>query len=188
MLLHLHMGGSLLGSPRPGPCTEVKPHLRAISDTVNCHVRLPGTSPALMQGDFYQWLALFNHFDAYYDKHVAPRADLQLKVPGEEDYSQPEQLPARTLEQMLKFTAVVLENCSNKHVYHSYEVCCHGMRLSALDRKVRSQVPSLLAASLAVLPSSDGRRFSEFDRDPVLAMSWACWPPVRGCHRQHYIQ
>lgn len=86
-------------------------------------MRVPDTVPPCMQGDFYQWLALFNHFDAYYDKHVAPRADLQLKVPGEEGYSQPEQLPARTLEQMLKFTAVVLENCSNKHVYHSYEVC-----------------------------------------------------------------
>lgn len=99
-------------------------------------MRVPDAVPPCMQGDFYQWLALFNHFDAYYDKHVAPRADLQLKVPGEEGYSQPEQLPARTLEQMLKFTAVVLENCSNKHVYHSYEVCRKGAVMACASQSL----------------------------------------------------
>ena len=120
-------------------------------------MHLPEIISPVLQGDFYQWLALFNHFDAYYDKHVAPRADLQLKVPGEEGYSQPEQLPARTLEQMLKFTAVVLENCSNKHVYHSYEVCrngCHGRRLSALDKKCGPCAQPAGCASLTVPSSS----------------------------------
>jgi hypothetical protein len=61
---------------------------------------------------------LFNAFDTYLEP-VASRADLQLKF--EEGQGEPV-LPTRTLLAILRVTALILENCSNKHLYQSYEV------------------------------------------------------------------
>ena len=71
-----------------------------------------------MQGDFYHWVELMNHFDAYFEKHVRPRKDLQLDGGYDEGYP----LPKDTILQILRVTRIILDNCINKHCYSSYEV------------------------------------------------------------------
>ena len=71
------------------------------------------------QGDFYHWVPLFNYFDELLETHVAPRKDLQLAVDG--DMAE-EPFPAASILAILKVSATIMENCSNKHLYHSYEV------------------------------------------------------------------
>ena len=85
------------------------------------------------QGDFHHWVALFNHFDSLFDELLKPRADLQLK------YDQPAvkkdpPFPSSTVVAVLKVTATILENCSNKHLYHSYDVSPQPLLLS-FDRR-----------------------------------------------------
>ncbi|DBB00800.1 TPA: hypothetical protein ACH3X1_000730 [Trebouxia sp. C0004] len=70
------------------------------------------------KGDFHHWVPLFNFFDAYFEKHVQSRPDLQLKS---ESAKPEEELASRTLIAVLKVTGSILENCSNKHLYSSCE-------------------------------------------------------------------
>ena len=74
-----------------------------------------------VQGDFYHWVALINRFDAWFEAHVKPRYELNLVF--EEPESPPEKdLQVDTVVAILRVTSAILENCSNKHLYHSYEV------------------------------------------------------------------
>ncbi|KAK9830284.1 hypothetical protein WJX72_010812 [[Myrmecia] bisecta] len=70
------------------------------------------------KGEFYHWLALFNYFDSFYDKFVKPRADLQLKF--DSDQHDPA-FPSRNVIAILRVSSSILENCSNKHLFQSYE-------------------------------------------------------------------
>ncbi|KAL0033594.1 hypothetical protein WJX79_006288 [Trebouxia sp. C0005] len=70
------------------------------------------------KGDFHHWVPLFNFFDAYFEKHVQSRPDLQLKS---ESAKTEGELPSRTVIAVLKVTGSILENCSNKHLYSSCE-------------------------------------------------------------------
>lgn len=74
-----------------------------------------------MQGDFYQWVVLFNRFDAFFDKVVVPRRDLQLQYDVGGEAADPP-FPTRDVLAVLRVTALILENCNNKHLYQSYEV------------------------------------------------------------------
>lgn len=80
-----------------------------------------------MQGDFHHWVDLFNHFDAFFEKHVKPRKDLQLEDNFLE--SDPPFLRESVL-QILRVIRIVLENCTNKHFYSSYEVVIFSLILS----------------------------------------------------------
>jgi E3 ubiquitin-protein ligase HUWE1 len=73
-----------------------------------------------MQGDAYQWVAVLNHFDAFFEENIKGRADLQLKwdAAGEDDPP----FPTDNCLQILRVTSLLLENCSNKHIYSSSEV------------------------------------------------------------------
>lgn len=74
----------------------------------------------VLQGDYYHWVALFNRFDEFFDEYVKPRKDLQLKYePGQEPDPA---LPEANCKEVLRVTSILLENCSNKHAYASYEV------------------------------------------------------------------
>ncbi len=75
------------------------------------------------QGDLSHWTAVLNHFDDFFEKHIKPRADIQLK--GAEGSAGDPPFPAATCLAVLKATAVILENCGNKHLYQSYEVSSH---------------------------------------------------------------
>lgn len=66
---------------------------------------------------------LFNHFDTYFEKHIKGRKDLLI----EEDFEESgPSFPKDAVLQVLRVIRIVLENCTNKHFYSSYEVnLCH---------------------------------------------------------------
>lgn len=70
------------------------------------------------KGDFHHWVDLFNHFNTFFEKYVKPRKDLQLEVDGLD--SDPP-FPKGALLQILRVIRIILENCTNKHFYSSYE-------------------------------------------------------------------
>lgn len=74
------------------------------------------------QGDFHHWVDLFNHFDSFFEKHIKSRKDLQV----EDNFlgSDPP-FPREAVLQILRVIRIILENCTNKHFYSSYEVCVH---------------------------------------------------------------
>ena len=78
------------------------------------------------QGDFNHWVSLINFFDKWLEDNVKPREELKLNFGSESATSSLDPLDVRTLCSILKVTNFVLENCSNKHLYNSYEVGCAG--------------------------------------------------------------
>ncbi|GAA0160727.1 ubiquitin-protein ligase [Lithospermum erythrorhizon] len=70
------------------------------------------------KGDFHHWVDLFNHFDTYFDKYIKPRKDLQL----EDNFLECDPpFPKEAVIQILRVIRIILDNCSNKHFYSSYE-------------------------------------------------------------------
>lgn len=86
----------------------------------------------MYQGDFHHWVQLFNHFDAYFEEHVKPRKDIQLKL--ENDAPDPE-FPVQNCLEILRVTSILLENCTNKQLYQSYEVRMSAMQPQTLVLK-----------------------------------------------------
>ncbi|KAI5385562.1 E3 ubiquitin-protein ligase UPL1 isoform X2 [Lathyrus oleraceus] len=70
------------------------------------------------KGDFHHWVDLFNHFDSFFEKYVKPRKDLQI----DDDFldSDPP-FPKEAVLQILRVIRIILDNCTNKHFYSSYE-------------------------------------------------------------------
>ncbi|XP_074367519.1 E3 ubiquitin-protein ligase UPL1-like isoform X2 [Apium graveolens] len=70
------------------------------------------------KGDFHQWVDLFNHFDSFFEKYIKSRKDLQV----EDNFlgSDPP-FPKDAVLQILRVIRIILENCTNKHFYSSYE-------------------------------------------------------------------
>ncbi|KAI3456803.1 hypothetical protein Pfo_013466, partial [Paulownia fortunei] len=72
------------------------------------------------KGDFHHWVDLFNHFDTFFEKYIKPRKDLQL----EDNFLESDPpFPRDAVLQILRVIRVILENCTNKHFYSSYERC-----------------------------------------------------------------
>lgn len=72
-----------------------------------------------LQGEFYHWVDLFNHFEVFFEQHVKPRKDLQLEgefLEGDGPF------PKEAVLQVLRVTRIILENCVNKYLYSSNEV------------------------------------------------------------------
>ncbi|XP_057417405.1 E3 ubiquitin-protein ligase UPL1-like isoform X2 [Lotus japonicus] len=92
------------------------------------------------KGDFHHWVDLFNHFDSFFEKYVKPRKDLQI----DDDFldSDPP-FPREAVLQILRVIKIILDNCTNKHFYSSYE-----QHLSAL---LASTDPDVVEASLDTL-------------------------------------
>ncbi|KAJ1430487.1 Ubiquitin-associated domain [Sesbania bispinosa] len=92
------------------------------------------------KGDFHHWVDLFNHFDSFFEKYVKPRKDLQI----DDDFldSDPP-FPREAVLQILRVIRIILDNCTNKHFYSSYE-----QHLSAL---LASTDPDVVEASLDTL-------------------------------------
>ncbi|KAF5728469.1 E3 ubiquitin-protein ligase UPL1 isoform X1 [Tripterygium wilfordii] len=70
------------------------------------------------KGDFHHWVDLFTHFDSFFEKHIKSRKDLLL----EDNFldSDPS-FPREAILQILRVIRIILENCTNKHFYSSYE-------------------------------------------------------------------
>ncbi|XVE50857.1 hypothetical protein DITRI_Ditri01bG0197700 [Diplodiscus trichospermus] len=105
-------------------CLEVPPKIRSFINSVTS-VPLENIEEPLKdfvwefdKGDFHHWVELFNHFDTFFEKHIKSRKDLQL----EDDFlgSDPP-FPREAVLQILRVIRIVLENCTNKHFYSSYE-------------------------------------------------------------------
>jgi len=72
-----------------------------------------------VQGEFYHWVDLFNHFEVFFEQHVKSRKDLQLEgefLEGDGPF------PKEAVLQVLRVTRIILENCVNKYLYSSNEV------------------------------------------------------------------
>ena len=94
------------------------------------------------------WVPVLNHFDAFFEAHVAPR--------GEETLSSVSPLgapfPAEPARWIVRASCVLLGNCANKHVYGS---CEHlGALLSCDDARVALDALRLLAVATRRAPGS----------------------------------
>ncbi|PSR95537.1 E3 ubiquitin-protein like, partial [Actinidia chinensis var. chinensis] len=70
------------------------------------------------KGDFHHWVDLFNHFDTFFEKNIKSRKDLRV----EDDFLESDPpFPREAVLQILRVTRIILENCTNKHFYSSYE-------------------------------------------------------------------
>lgn len=95
----------------------------ALSDTDTTHICFNVLDSLLflfsVQGDFHHWVDLFNHFDSFFEKYVKPRKDLQI----DDDFLDLDPLfPRESVLQILRVIRIILDNCTNKHFYSSYEV------------------------------------------------------------------
>lgn len=70
------------------------------------------------KGDFHHWVDLFNHFDAFFEKHIKPRKDLLLE---DNFLGADPPFPREAVLQILRVIRIILENCTNKHFYSIYE-------------------------------------------------------------------
>jgi hypothetical protein len=73
----------------------------------------------MLQGDFFHWVAVFNHFDTFFETYTTPRLDVLLKFDG--TTSDPP-FPREQCLEILRVSGILLENCMNKQVYQSMEV------------------------------------------------------------------
>lgn len=64
-------------------------------------------------------MPVLNHFDDFYATRTSNRADVCLYPAGKQD-STP--FPKEECLQVLRVTTLLLDNCSNKHIYTSTEV------------------------------------------------------------------
>ncbi|BFG33550.1 hypothetical protein CerSpe_198240 [Prunus speciosa] len=103
---------------------EVPPKIRSFINSVtavpleNIEGPLKGFVWEFDKGDFHHWVDLFNHFDSFFEKHIKSRKDLQV----EDNFldSDPP-FPREAVLQVLRVIRIILENCTNKHFYSSYE-------------------------------------------------------------------
>ncbi|OVA07229.1 Ubiquitin-associated domain/translation elongation factor EF-Ts [Macleaya cordata] len=96
------------------------------------------------KGDFHHWVDLFNHFDSYFEKHIKSRKDLQVE---DNFLAAVPPFPREAVLQILRVTRIILENCTNKHFYSSYEQHLASL-LSSTDADVVEASLQTLAAFL----------------------------------------
>ncbi|KAG7953992.1 hypothetical protein I3843_12G138000 [Carya illinoinensis] len=129
---------------------EVPPRIRSFIDSVTAvsldHIQEPlkGFIWEFDKGDFHHWVDLFNHFDSFFEKHIKSRKDLQVED-NSQDSDPP--FPREAIIQILRVIRIVLENCTNKHFYSSYEQHL-SLLLASTDTDVVEACLQTLAAFL----------------------------------------
>ncbi|XP_009793112.1 E3 ubiquitin-protein ligase UPL1 [Nicotiana sylvestris] len=96
------------------------------------------------KGDFYHWVDLFIHFDTFFEKYIKTRKDLQL---DDHFLESDPQFPREAVLQVLRVIRIILENCTNKHFYSSYEHHLSAL-LASTDADVVEACLQTLAAFL----------------------------------------
>ncbi|PPD95047.1 hypothetical protein GOBAR_DD07921 [Gossypium barbadense] len=96
------------------------------------------------KGDFHHWVELFNHFDKFFEKHIKPRKDLQVE---DNFFGSDPPFPREAVLQILRVRRLVLDNCTNKHFYSSYEQHLSSL-LASTDADVVEACLQTLAAFL----------------------------------------
>ncbi|XVF77067.1 hypothetical protein PTKIN_Ptkin14bG0010000 [Pterospermum kingtungense] len=131
-------------------CLAVPPKIRSFIDRVTS-VPLENIEEPLKdfvwefdKGDFHHWVELFNHFDTFFDKQVKSRKDLHI----EDNFlgSDPP-FPREAVLQILRVIRIILENCTNKHFYSSYEQHLSSL-LASTDADIIEACLQTLAAFL----------------------------------------
>ena len=103
------------------------------------------------------WVPVLNHFDAFFETHVAAREDEDAKNNSPQTGFASASFPAEPTRWIVRASCVILENCANKHVYDS---CEHlGLLLSCDDAQVALDALRLLAVATRRAPGSRGNRF-----------------------------
>jgi E3 ubiquitin-protein ligase HUWE1 len=103
------------------------------------------------------WVPVLNHFDAFFETHVAAREDEDAKKSSPQTGFASASFPAEPTRWIVRASCVILENCANKHVYDS---CEHlGLLLSCDDAQVALDALRLLAVATRRAPGSRGNRF-----------------------------
>ncbi|KAF6153803.1 hypothetical protein GIB67_001036 [Kingdonia uniflora] len=104
--------------------SEVPPKIKSFINNViavpfeNVEDTLKGFVWEFDKGDFHHWVELFNHFDTFFEKQIKPRKDLKV----EDDFlSSDPPFPREAVLQILCVIRIILENCTNKHFFGSYE-------------------------------------------------------------------
>ncbi|XP_065862675.1 E3 ubiquitin-protein ligase UPL1-like isoform X2 [Euphorbia lathyris] len=128
---------------------EVPPKIKSFISSVtstpleNIEEPLKGFVWEFDKGDFHHWVDLFNHFDSYFEKHIKPRKDLQV----EDNFLESDPpFPRAAVLQILHVIRTILENCTNKHFYSSYEHLA--FLLSSPDADILEACLQTLAAFL----------------------------------------
>ncbi|KAL8142163.1 hypothetical protein V2J09_015195 [Rumex salicifolius] len=104
--------------------SEVPPKIRAFINNViaapleSIELPLKNFVWDFDKGDFHHWVELFIHFDSYFEKYIKPRKDLQL-TDGFLNSDPP--FPREAVLHILHVIRTILDNCTNKHFYSSYE-------------------------------------------------------------------
>ncbi|KAA8523541.1 hypothetical protein F0562_009964 [Nyssa sinensis] len=103
---------------------EVPPKIRSFINSVtaapleNIEEPLKGFVWEFDKGDFHHWVDLFDHFGTFFEKHIKSRKDLQF----EDNFLESDPpFPSEAVLQILHVIRIILENCTNKHFYSSYE-------------------------------------------------------------------
>uniref|UniRef100_A0A5B6YM25 HECT-type E3 ubiquitin transferase n=1 Tax=Davidia involucrata TaxID=16924 RepID=A0A5B6YM25_DAVIN len=129
---------------------EVPPKIRSFINTVtatpleNIEEPLKGFVWEFDKGDFHHWVDLFNHFDTFFEKHIKSRKDLQV----EDNFLESDpHFPREAVLQILRVIRIILENCTNKHFYSSYEHHLSSL-LASTDADVVEACLQTLAAFL----------------------------------------
>ncbi|CAN4103909.1 unnamed protein product [Withania somnifera] len=96
------------------------------------------------KGDFYHWVDLLNHFDTFFEKYIKSRKDLQF---DDHFLESDPQFPREAVLQVLRVIRIIVENCTNKHFYSSYEHHLSAL-LASTDADVVEACLQTLAAFL----------------------------------------
>ncbi|KAI0492443.1 hypothetical protein KFK09_026716 [Dendrobium nobile] len=130
--------------------SEVPPKIRSFIRSVtsftleNIEEPLKGFVWDFEKGDFHHWVDLFNYFDSFFEKYIKPRKDLQL---DDNLLGADPPFPREAVLQILRVAQVILENCSNKHLYSSFEQHLSSL-LASTDADVVETSLQTLAAFL----------------------------------------
>lgn len=76
----------------------------------------------LLQGDLNHWIPLLNYFDDILEEATKDRPELSLANAEPDSQPQLASFPLEPCLAALRTTAVILDHCSNKHLYQSHEV------------------------------------------------------------------
>ncbi|KAL7249065.1 hypothetical protein ACSBR1_011264 [Camellia fascicularis] len=127
---------------------EVPPKIKSFINGVittpleNIEEPLKGFVWEFDKGDFHHWVDLFNHFDTFFEKHIKTRKDLQF----EDNFLESDPpFPREAVLQILRVVRIILENCTNKHFYSSYEHHLSSL-LASIDADVVEACLQTLAA------------------------------------------
>ncbi|KAL7249107.1 hypothetical protein ACSBR1_011300 [Camellia fascicularis] len=127
---------------------EVPPKIKSFINGVittpleNIEELLKGFVWEFDKGDFHHWVDLFNHFDTFFEKHIKTRKDLQF----EDNFLESDPpFPREAVLQILRVVRIILENCTNKHFYSSYEHHLSSL-LASIDADVVEACLQTLAA------------------------------------------